>query len=128
MHKQSSSTSMARTVCLVQLGIAGAMALMIGLVWGRQYAVAALFGGLTAVLPTVYFAIRLFARRPQAAPEEVVGAAFRGEIGKLALTAVLFWLGVALFAPQFLALLATYAACLLAYWAALARVGFDDKN
>ena len=120
--------SIARTVCLVQLGIASAMALLVGMIWGLQFALAALYGALTAILPTLYFAFRLFVRSPQAAPAEVVGAAFRGEIGKLVMTAVLFWLGVAMFAPQFLALLATYAACLLAYWPALARVGFDGKD
>lgn len=119
---------MAKAVCLVQLGIAAAMAVPIGMIWGLQYALAALYGGLVALLPTLYFAFRLFARRPQAAPAEVVGAAFRGEIGKLAMTAVLLWLGVQLFAPQFLALLATYAACLLAYWPVLARVGFDGNS
>ena len=36
-----------------------------------------------------------------------------------------FGLGAVLFAQQFLALMSTYVACLLAYWVVLARLGFD---
>lgn len=120
--------ALARAVCLVQIGIAGAMALVFGGFAGRPQAVAALFGGLTAVVPTLYFAFRVFVRRADATPEQMVGALFRGEIGKLALTAVLFWFGVMLFAKQFFALMATYAVCLLAYWLVMARGGFDSKQ
>ncbi|SEQ83430.1 ATP synthase protein I [Solimonas aquatica] len=119
---------LARAVCLVQLGIAGMMALAFGVYVGRPQAYAALFGGLTAVAPTLYFAIRIFVRPADATPQQMVGALFRGEIGKLGLTAVLFWVGVMIFAKQFFALMATYAACLLAYWLVMARVGFDRKQ
>jgi ATP synthase protein I len=96
--------------------------------YGMSGAIASLWGGLTAVVPTVYFAWRALARRPQETPADVVGAMFRGEIGRIALTAVLFWFGVMLFAGQFLALLVTFAACQLAWWLVLARVGFDKRN
>jgi len=95
-----------------------------GAFFGLPHALAALFGGLTAVGPTLYFAYRVFVRRHEATPQDVVGAVFRGEMGKIALTGVLFFFGVAVFAEQFFALLGTYAACLLAYWLVLARVGF----
>lgn len=104
------------------------MATVFAFLVGRPQAFAALFGGLTAVVPTLYFAMRVFVRPVDATPQQMVGALFRGEIGKLGLTAVLFWVGVMLFAKQFFALMATYAVCLLAYWLVMARVGFDSKQ
>ncbi|MFT4045740.1 MAG: ATP synthase subunit I [Solimonas sp.] len=118
----------ARAVCLAQLVIAMLTAAACGGYYGMSGAIAALWGGLTAVVPTVYFAWRALARRAQETPADVVGAMFRGEIGRVALTAVLFWFGVMLFAGRFLALLVTFAACQLAWWLVLARVGFDKRN
>lgn len=123
-----SGPEQARAVCLAQLGIAALTAVACGGCYGMSYAIASLWGGLTAILPTLYFAWRALVRRPQETPADVVGAVFRGEIGKIALTAVLFWFGVMLFAGQFLALLVTFAACQLAWWLVVARVGFDKRN
>lgn len=124
-----SGTAPARSVCIAQLLIAALVASVCAAFYGKSYAIAALWGGLTAVLPTFYFAWRALAQRPrEGAAIEVVSAMYRGEIGKIALTAVLFWIGVMLFANQFLALLGTFAACQLAWWLALARVGFDRRS
>ena len=125
MRTQLRGAAIARAVCLVQLGILLIAALLTGLVWGRAQAIAALYGGLVALIPTAYFAYRVFARRKTQDPGQMLAAFYLGEFGKLGLTAVLFWLGVALFAKQFLALMVTYAACLLAYWLVLAWLGFD---
>lgn len=118
----------ARWVCLAQLCIAALAAAVCASLQGLASALAAFWGGLTAMLPVLYFAWRALARRTQAGPAEVVGAMYRGEIGKIALTAVMFWIGVQMFAGQFLALLVTFAACQLAWWLALARVGFATRN
>ncbi len=123
-----SEAMQARAVWVAQSGIAALMAAVSGALYGVPTAIAALWGGLTAVLPTLYFAWRALVRRPQETPADVVAAMFRGEIGKLALTAVLFWIGVMLFAGQFLALLVTFAACQLAWWLVLAWVGFDRRT
>lgn len=123
-----SGPEQARAVCLVQLGIATLTAAACGGYYGMSYAIASLWGGLTAIAPTLYFAWRALVRRPQETPADVVGAVFRGEIGKIALTAVLFWFGVMLFAGQFVALLVTFAACQLAWWLVMARVGFDKRH
>src|SRR3546814_14295432 len=96
-----SGPAQARAVCLAQLGIAALIAAACGGYYGVSHAVASLWGGLMAILPTVYFAWRALVRRPQETPTDVVGAVFRGEIGKIGLTAVLFWVGVMLFAGQF---------------------------
>jgi ATP synthase protein I len=125
MRIQLRGAAVARAVCLVQVAIVGIAAALAGGFWGRPQAVAAMYGGLVAVVPTIYFAVRVFARRNAQDPKLVVTAFYVGEIGKLVLTALLFWIGVVLFAKQFLALIATYAACLLAYWLVLAWLGFD---
>lgn len=128
MRTQLHGAAIAKAVCLVQLGILGASALLVGMLWGRPQAVAAVYGGLVAVIPTAWFAYRVFGRAAQEDPKQVLGAFYQGEIGKFALTAVLFGMGAVLFAKQFLALLMTYVACLLAYWLVLARMGFDFKT
>lgn len=115
--------ALAKVLGLIQLGITVVIAAIVTLLWGSSYGLAALYGGLCAVLPMVYFAFRLSLRSGMA-PAEVAGASFRGQIGKFAMTVVLLWLGVTIFAAQFPALLATYAACLMAYWLHAAGVGF----
>lgn len=107
-------------LALKVLGVQGVIAacaalLSLGLA-GSDAAYACLFGGLVAIAPTLYFARRVFSRKPEESPAEVVGSVFRGEIGKIALTGVLFFFGVQLFAPQFLFLLMTFMACQFAYW------------
>ena len=121
--------ALARSLGLVQGCIAVGMGVVIGLVWGKPYGFAALYGGVCAVLPMAFFAFRV-AQRRSSAPAEVAGAAFRGEMGKFAMTVMLLWLGVTIFAAQFVALLASYGACLLAYWVIVARLGIesDDKG
>jgi ATP synthase protein I len=127
MRTQLRGAAIARAVCLVQLGILALSALLTGGLWGRPQAIAAMYGGLVALIPTAWFAFRVFGRRTQD-PRQMVGAFYQGEIGKFALTALLFGLGAVLFAKQFLALMVTYVACLLAYWLVLARMGFDFKT
>ena len=127
MRTQLRGAAIARAVCLVQLGILALSVLLTGGMWGRSQAIAAMYGGLVALIPTAWFAFRVFGRRTQD-PQQMVGAFYQGEIGKFALTALLFGLGARLFAQQFLALMVTYVACLLAYWLVLARMGFDFEK
>lgn len=125
MRTPLQGAAIARAVCLAQIGILAVAATLIGGLWGRPQALAAIYGGLVALIPTAYFGLRVFARGTARTPQETMGALYRGEAGKFALTALLFGLGAVLFARQFLPLIATYAACLLAYWLVLARMGFD---
>jgi ATP synthase protein I len=127
MRTQLRGAAIARAVCLAQLAILALSALLTGGVWGKPQAIAAMYGGLVALIPTAWFAFRVFGRKAQD-PRQMVGAFYQGEIGKFALTALLFGLGAVLFAKQFLALMVTYVACLLAYWLVLARMGFDFKS
>jgi ATP synthase protein I len=79
-------------------------------------------------VPTAYFARRALKRRPGQTPVEMAGAFYRGEIGKIVLTALLFALGIGVFAKQFLALIVTYGACLLAYWIVIARIAMTESH
>jgi len=128
MRTQLRGAAIARAVCLVQLGILIIGAGLFGWLQGRPQAFAATFGGLVAVVPTVYFACRVFGGNKAQDPKVVLGAFYQGEIGKFALTALLFGLGAVLFAKQFLALMVTYAACLLAYWLVGALMGFGFET
>jgi len=61
---------------------------------------------------------------PAGGPTDWAGAFFRAEMGKFALTAVLFAFGVKFFAARFPALIVTYAICLLAYGLVMARLAW----
>ncbi len=128
MHKLSGGAAVAKAVCLTQIAIAVAAALITGALAGREPAIAAMYGGIVAVVPTIYFARRALTGPGGRMPQEVVGAFYRGEIGKLALTALLFAFGVDMFAKQFLALIVTYVACLSAYWLVMAWVVYETGS
>ncbi len=118
----------AKAVCMAQVAITVLITAAVAVGWGRIQAMAAFYGGAIAWIPATYMAIRMFAGATNKSPQEVVGAMFRGEIGKFALTAVMFAIGVKLFAAQFLALLAAYITCFLAYWAVMARASFERTD
>jgi ATP synthase protein I len=93
--------------------IAGGIAWIAG---GPAAAVAALFGGLAVLLPTVYFAAKVYLRTDGANAGEVLGAFYRAEAGKLVLTLVMFGIGAKLFGQHFEALMLTSVACLAMNW------------
>jgi F0F1-type ATP synthase assembly protein I len=107
-------------VCAVQGGIAVGGTVISGALAGADAAVAALFGGVTAVVPTLYFGWRLSVQRPGATPAEVLGVVYRAELVKLALTVLLLGAGVTWFGAQFLPLILTFSAGLLVSYAVAA--------
>lgn len=119
MRTQLRGAAIARAVCLVQLGMLVIAASVTGAIWGKPQAIAAVYGGLVAVLSTAYFALYALIRSEGKAPAKVVGAFYRGEVGKFVLTAALFAIGTKLFAQEFLFLMVTFVVCQLAYWPAL---------
>jgi ATP synthase protein I len=119
MQTQLRDMAIARAVCLAQLGVLLAAALLCGAVWGRQQAIAAAYGGLVAVLSSAYLSVYALIRSEGMEPAKIVGAFYRGEVGKFVLAAALFVVGVKLFAPEFLFLMVTFAASQLVYWVVL---------
>ncbi len=79
-------------------------------------AAAAMFGVAIALLPTLYFAAKVFSKGPGSAPHDVLRALYTGEAVKLILTAALFVIALRWFAGHFLPLITAYAAALATYW------------
>lgn len=112
--------SMASALVGSQAGVTLAAAVIAWMGWGHQAALAAVFGGLAVLLPTVYFAAKVRLRAREATAAEVLGAFYRAEVGKLILTAVMFWIGAVLFGRWFAPLILTSVACLAANWVMVA--------
>lgn len=92
---------------------------------GGAAAAAALFGGMVAILPALYFAVRVGLRRNSAQTKEILGVFYRAELGKLLLTALLFFIGALLFGKHFAPLMLTCVACLAMNWVVLAVAKVD---
>lgn len=126
MQQRVRGKTVAVTVCLIQVSISLAAAMVAGAKGGEQHAMAALYGGLVAIVPAAYMALRMFRAPPaDAAPATFAIAFYRGEMGKMVLTALLFWLGVVLFAGEFLSLMSSYIASLFAYWLVMATMRLE---
>jgi len=93
--------------------------------WGSAAARAALFGGVIAIVPTLYFAAKIYLRSGGATAAEVLGAFYRAEVGKLVLTALLFWIGALMFGQHFAPLIITCMACLAMNWVMLGLTRAD---
>jgi ATP synthase protein I len=126
MRTPMRGAAIARAVCLTQVGTLAAAAVVAACLAGPASAVATAYGGLVALVPTIYLAWRVFAGSDKRSPAQAVGSFYRAEIGKYALTALMLALGVKWFGGRFPALLAGYAAGLLAYWVGAARLAFGD--
>jgi ATP synthase protein I len=66
---------------------------------GRVSGYSALLGGLTCVIPNAFLALRLVVPRRDPGAEGLMRAAYIGEIGKLALTVLMFSLVFTLVRP-----------------------------
>lgn len=90
-------------------------------------AMAATAGGAIAIIPGLYMAVRVFTVPPDAEPKRILGAFYRGESVKFALTAALFIVALQWFASTFLPLIVTYILALLVYWLALYRSAVTQR-
>jgi len=81
---------MVAKVLLAQLGLTVALALIFWGTDGRVSGYSALLGGLTCVIPNAFLALRLVAPRRDPGAGALVRAAYIGELGKLALTVLMF--------------------------------------
>ena len=76
-----------------------ALAAVLWGVFGWVAGYSALLGSLTAVIPNAFLALRLMAPRRNPGAKALVGAAWIGEMGKLALTVLFFTLVFTLVRP-----------------------------
>jgi ATP synthase protein I len=82
--------SLISRVLLAQLGLGVVLAMLFWGVSGRVAGYSALLGGLICVIPNAFLALRLVVSRREPGPEALVKAAYIGELGKLALTVIMF--------------------------------------
>jgi ATP synthase protein I len=117
--------SPAWVLCAAQV-ITSALAFVVAwMASGSAAAIAALFGGIVVVVPALYFAFRVDRRRGKTQANEILGAFYRAELGKLLLTALLFFVGARIFGDHFAPLMLTSVACLAMNWLVLAFVAND---
>ena len=86
-------------VLLGQLGISVVLALLFWGIDGRVSGYSALLGGLTCVMPNAFLALRLVVPRRDRGASGLVRAAYIGDLGKLALTVLMFILVFMLVRP-----------------------------
>jgi ATP synthase protein I len=102
-------------ILLAQLGAAVGLAAIVWIGLGSERAIPTLLGGLIGVVPNAFLAARVMSPRAGASAKSLLRAGWLGEIGKLAIAAVMF---AAVFAtlrplhPEFL--FAGYIAAILA--------------
>ncbi len=82
--------SLISRVLLAQLGLSVVLAMLFLGVSGRVAGYSALLGGLICVIPNAFLALRLVVPRRDSGPGGLVRAAYIGELGKLALTVLMF--------------------------------------
>ena len=86
-------------VLMWQFLVGVALAAVIWGVFGKVAGYSALLGSLICVIPNAFLALRLVVPRSDPGAEALVGAAWIGEIGKLALTVLFFTLVFTLVKP-----------------------------
>jgi ATP synthase protein I len=113
-------------VLVAQIGIGAVLAVVF---WGLQGPVAgysALLGSLTCVIPNAFLALRLVVPRRDPGAGALIRAAYIGELGKLALTVLMFSIVFALVRPLSAAPL--FTGFIAAQLATLAGLVMRDKN
>jgi len=90
---------MVAKVLLAQLGLTLVLALLFWGTDGRVSGYSALLGGLTCVIPNAFLALRLAVPRRDPGAGALVRAAYIGELGKLALTVLMFGMVFVLVRP-----------------------------
>jgi ATP synthase protein I len=109
-----------------QFGIGAVLAVVF---WGLQGPVAGystLLGSLTCVIPNAFLALRLVLSRRDPGARALIKAAYIGELGKLALTVLMFSIVFALVRPLEAAPL--FAGFIAAQLATIAGLVMRDKN
>jgi len=104
-------------VLAVQIGVGVVLAVVFWVLQGHVAGYSALLGSLTCVIPNAFLALRLVVPRQDPGARALIRAAYIGEIGKLAITVLMFSLVFVLVrplaaAPLFVGFIATQLATL----------------
>ena len=98
-EKSSASFPLVVRVLLLQLGLSVVIGALFWGFSGTISAYSAVLGGLTCVLPNAFLALRLVVPRSDPGAGALIRAAYVGEVGKLALTVIMFTLVFTLVTP-----------------------------
>ena len=93
------AANLAGKILLAQLGLSVILAALIWGIYGNVAGYSALLGGMICVVPNAFLALRLVVPRRDPGPGALVRAAYIGELGKLALTVLMFGIAFALVRP-----------------------------
>ncbi len=113
----------------VLAGQIGTGAVLAVVFWGLQGSIAgysALLGSLTCVIPNAFLALRLVLPRRDPGARALIRAAYIGELGKLALTVLMFSIVFALVRP--IEAVPLIAGIIAAQLATIAGLVMRDKN
>ncbi len=108
--------ALARRLFRLQMAVGTVVILTVWWKAGLVAAQAAVIGVAAAVVPPLYFARRALRRDGGATAKDILGTVYKGEVGKLALAAALFGVGVLFYGQHLKSLLFPYIVCVVSYW------------
>jgi len=106
-------------ILLIQLTVILILAVLLLLIVNIKASYSALLGGLTWLIPSLYFTIKLFANNKVKSPQQMIKTFYANELIKLLLSAILFVLAIKLLPVNIPSFLGGYVAAILAFWLAL---------
>ena len=113
-------------VLAVQIGVGAVLAAVFWALQGHIAGYSALLGSLTCVIPNAFLALRLVVPRRDPGAGALIRAAYIGELGKLAITVLMFSLVFVLVRP--LAAVALFSGFIATQLATFAGLVMQDKN
>jgi len=113
-------------VLAVQIGVGAVLAAVFWALQGHIAGYSALLGSLTCVIPNAFLALRLVVPRRDPGAGALIRAAYIGELGKLAITVLMFSLVFVLVRP--LAAAALFSGFIATQLATFAGLVMPDKN
>ena len=117
-------------VLVAQIGIGAVLAAVLWGLYGHVAGYSALLGSLTCVIPNAFLALRLAVPRRDPGARDLIRAAYIGELGKLAITVLMFSIVFAAVRPLSVAALFAgfIAAQLMTFAGLLMRDGQQDTG
>jgi F0F1-type ATP synthase assembly protein I len=88
----------------------------------------AFLGGLTAALPSLLMALRVFGGKPERDPKRMLSRLVLGEAFKFAATVLMFAVAIKVLHAAFLPLMLGFMAALAAYWVGYIRSGSGQER
>jgi len=113
-------------VLAIQIGVGVVLAAVFWALQGHVAGYSALLGSLTCVIPNAFLALRLVVPRRDPGASALIRAAYIGELGKLAITVLMFSLVFVIVRP--LAAVALFSGFIATQLATFAGLVMQDKN